>query len=116
MDTKFTFKTPLNDSTGAPLSAAAIAALTYNVLVDTVNPPLKAFPVPAANVSAATSNSDGTKTVTVLFTDIGFTPASNVTYFATAVDSEGGLASGDANIVSFTNTVAAANPTAFTVS
>jgi hypothetical protein len=115
MSTKFTFTTPIQYADGTAISASDLAALTYKMLVDTVNPPLKAFPVPAANIAAATLNTDTSKTVTVLFTDIGFTPADNVTYYATAADDLGALDSGDANIVSFKNGVAAKPPGNFTV-
>lgn len=115
MDTKFTFTTPINDTNGNALSASVLAALTYAVLVDTVNPPLKSYPVPAADIAAGKVNPDGSKTITVLFTDIGFTPDPNVTYFATAMDSLGTLTAGDANIVSFTNAVTPAKPSNFTV-
>jgi hypothetical protein len=115
MSTKFTFNTPTQYQDGTPMSASDLASLTYELLVDVVNPPVKAFPVPAANIAAATANADDSKTVTVLFADISFVPADNVTYFATAADSLGALASGDANIVSFKNGVAAKPPANFTV-
>lgn len=115
MSTKFTFTTSTEYTDNSAISASDLAALTYEMLVDTVNPPLKAYPVPAANIAAGTANADGSKTVTVLFTDIGFTAADNVTYYATAADSLGALASGDANIVSFKNGVAAKPPGNFTV-
>lgn len=115
MSTKFTFTTPTQYSDGTPISAADLAALTYELLIDTVTPPVKAFPVPAANIAAGTANADGSKTVTALFTDVSFVPQDNVTYYATAADSLGTLASGDANIVSFKNGVAAKPPGNFTV-
>lgn len=115
---KFTFITPIVDASTppVPLTAAQIAALKYIVLVDTVTPPVKGFPVPAANIAAGVANPNGSKTVTVLFTDIGFVPVSGTAYFATAMDSlTGGGTSDDANIVTFTNVVTPASPTGFTV-
>jgi hypothetical protein len=86
------------------------AVLSYNVLIDTVNPPIKAYPVPAANVAAAVNG-----LITVLFTELGFVPLPGTTYYADAVDSNG-LTSMPSNLISFTiSAEAAAAPSGFTV-
>lgn len=113
--TKITFNTPTTYSDGTPIAAPELAALTYSVQIDTVNPPAKAFPVPAANLAAGTANADGSKTVTVHFTDIGFTPSPNVVYYADVDDSLGALTSADSPAVHFTNVVAPNPPSALSV-
>jgi hypothetical protein len=90
---KIQFDTPLTgtDQNNNPvtLTADQIAALSYMVLLDTVNPPQKSYPVPAANIAAATANANGSKHVTVLDTDLGVTIADNVQYYVEIQDALG---------------------------
>ncbi len=88
---KIQFDTPLTgtDENGdtVTLTAAQIAALTYTVFLDTVNPPVKSYAVPAANLAAATTNANGSKHVTVdTITDLGVTEVAGTTYFAQVGD------------------------------
>lgn len=117
MSTKVTFNTPLTYSDGSTIPAAALAAASYVLEIDTVNPPAKSFPVPAANVAAGVANPDGSKHVTVLFTEAGFTPVPNVTYFVTAQSIVSGQSSVPSSpIAQFSNVVAPNPPTAVSVS
>lgn len=74
------------DGTLSQMSTAELAALKFKLFVDVANPPVQGFDVPDANVAAAVTNPDGTKTVTVLFSDIGFVPVPGSTYFVTATE------------------------------
>lgn len=90
---KIQFDTPLTgtDQNGntVTLSAAQIAALSYVVLLDTVNPPVKKYPVPAANINNATANANGSKHVIVTDTDLEVTIATNTSYFVEIQDALG---------------------------
>lgn len=88
---KIQFDTPLTgtDQNGdtITLTAAQIAALTYTVFLDTVNPPVKSYAVPAANITAATTNANGSKHVTVdTIIDLGVAEVAGTTYFADVND------------------------------
>ena len=106
----FSFSPNTSFVDGTPMTPAQVAALTFAVLIDTVNPPSKAFPVPAANVAAIAGG-----VITVKFTDIGFVPAPNVPYFATAVETEGVTASPLSNVIQILEQLQPAAPTGFTV-
>lgn len=88
------------DSAGNPV------AVTYTALIDTVNPPVKAYPVPASIVP------DGNGTLTVTFTELGFGPIPGVTYFVdvTATDVTG--TSTPSAVVSFSNAITVPVPPA----
>ena len=104
---QFTESTTYTDGTAIP----AGTALSYNVLIDTVNPPVKAYPVPAANVAAAAAG-----VITVKFTDIEFVPVNNVEYFVAATEASGTAVSADSNVATFTQVVPPSPPTNLSVS
>lgn len=109
----FTFTPSDVFADGTAMTAAQIAALTFTILIDTVNPPgptAKSYPVPAANVAAISGGK-----ITVKFTDIGFVPATNVNYYADCIETEGVLASPSSGILSFINAQPPAAPSGFTV-
>lgn len=116
---KIAFDTPLagTDSTGAAvtLTAAQEAALTFTVFVDTVNPPVKSYPVPAANITAATANANGSKRVTVdAVKDLGLTIVAGTEYFVAVQDALGAAISAETTVLTFTDVVtpgAPQNPT-----
>jgi len=90
---KIQFDTPLTgtDQNGntVTLTAAQIAALSYVVLLDTVNPPVKKYPVPVANINNATANANGSKHVTVTDADLEVTIALDTPYFIEIQDALG---------------------------
>jgi len=103
---KVSFTTPVANADGTPVDQTEASALVYFVLIDTVNPPVKSYQVPAANIAAGTSNADGSKTVTVVAEkDLpGFTlGAPGTSYFVAAEDEYG------------TNMSAATGPVAYVV-
>lgn len=81
-------------------------ALTYKLLIDTVNPPVKSFVVPTANIAAAVAG-----VVTVKFTDIGFVPVKGQDYFASSVATDTDGSSALADVVSFAYSVVPNAPT-----
>lgn len=100
------FNTPLTgtDPTGAsvPLSAADIAALTYTCFVDTVNPPVKSYAVPVANVDAGVANADGSKRITVDgVKDLKVPVVNNGTYFIAIEDQEGNAISPETAVLTY---------------
>jgi hypothetical protein len=109
MLTQFTFTESTTYADGTAIPAGT--ALTYAMLIDTVNPPVKAYSVPAANVAAAIAG-----VVTVKFTDIGFVPAYNTTYYADATEASGTAVSVPSNQVTFEQVVPPAAPTLLSVS
>lgn len=98
---KISFSTPLLYTDGTTISAAALAAAGYTVYIDTVNPPVKSYTVPAANVAAATVNADGSKQVTLQATDVGVVVAPNVTYYVDTADSVSGNASAQTAVLTY---------------
>lgn len=97
MLSKITIQQPTTYTDGTPIAAADLAKAAYVLLLDTVDPPVKSYPVPAANVAAAVGG-----VITVLFTDIGFTPVPGTKYFVTVFDTVNGVNSGDATEANFT--------------
>ena len=100
------FNTPLTgtDPSGAtvPLSSADIAALTYTCFIDTVNPPVKSYAVPAANVSAATANPDGSKRISVdAVKDLKIALVDNATYYVAIEDQEGNSISPETSVITY---------------
>jgi hypothetical protein len=73
---------------GSALTQAQLAALTFTAFIDTVTPPVKAYPVPPGKVTPIANPVAGGPTVQVLFSDIGFTPADGVQYYADITESE----------------------------
>lgn len=117
MTTKVSFNTPLAYSDASVIPAAALATASYLLLIDTVNPPVKPFTVPAANVAAGVDNPDGSKHVTILFADVNFVPAPNTQYFVSAESIVSGQTSAPSSpVVQFTNAVAPNPPSAVSVS
>ena len=101
----FSFSVPTTFDDGVtPLPSGV--PVSYSILVDTVNPPSTAYPVPAANVSAAVGG-----VVTVEFAALGFKPVIGTTYFADATAEEGQFVSLPSNLYSFTYTRPTASPT-----
>jgi hypothetical protein len=104
-----TFVAPTTYNDGAtPLPTPD--ALSFNVLIDTVNPPVKSYPVPAAQ----TPSTPGA-TVTVTFAQLGFTPVGNTTYWASATATDAAGTSTETAPVSFLYELAPAAPTGFVV-
>lgn len=106
---KLEFDSPLDYTDGTVIDPTVAATMAYTVFADTVNPPVKTFPVPAAIVAAGTKNANGTVHVTIdlLKGDLpGFTPAPGVLYYFSIKDTvqENGAAvsSADAPVVSST--------------
>lgn len=106
---KIAFNTPLTgtDQNNNPvtLTAEDIAALSYVVLLDTVNPPKQSYPVPAANIAAAVVNPDGSKRVTVTDADLKATIADNVQYFVEIQDALGNQVSAPTAVIPYELTV-----------
>jgi hypothetical protein len=73
VQTQVSFNVPTTNTDGSAITEA----LSYSVLIDTVNPPVKSYAVPAAVVAVA-------GVVTVTFAQLGFVPVKNTDYFATA--------------------------------
>lgn len=92
------------------MGARSTEALSYAVQMDTVNPPIKQYPVPAANVAAAVAG-----VVSVTFAELGFTPLKGTDYFtsATATDADG--TSAPTAILAFAYNVVPNAPTGFKV-
>jgi len=94
---KIQFDTPLTgtDQNGntVTLTAAQIAALSYVVLLDTVNPPVKRYPVPAANISNSVANTNGSRHVTVTDADLQVTIVPDTPYFLEIQDALGNAVS-----------------------
>ena len=85
-------------------------ALTFNALIDTVNPPVKSYVIPTAETSTVPG-----AVITATFAQLGFAPAVNTTYYATATASDATGTSADGNIISFTYVLPPAAVSGFTV-
>lgn len=112
---KIAFDTPLSgtDTTGATvtLTATQEAALAFTVFVDTVNPPVKSYPVPAANVAAATANTNGSKRITVdAVKDLSLTIVPGTTYFVAVADALGTTISPETAVLTFVDVVTPGAP------
>ena len=70
LQTKVTITAPTMNTDGSAITLP----LTYTVFIDTVNPPVKAFAVPAAEIT--------TGTFVVTFAQLGFTPTPGTDYVA----------------------------------
>lgn len=109
-ETKFTFTAPTTNADGSVINTTT-EPLTYQVLVDTVNPPIKAYSVPAAEVAAETAGA-----VTVTFKQLGFVPINGTTYYAEVVAISSGGTSEPTSVLAFTYTTPPSAPTGFTIS
>jgi hypothetical protein len=100
-----------NAVTTAADGSALTEPVSYTAFIDTANPPVKSFAVPAANVTAAVAG-----VITVTFAALGFVPVNDTPYFVdvTATDADGTSAPSD--IVTFTNKVVPSAPTGLKVS
>ncbi len=102
---KISFTTPLTNTDGSPITADEAAALQYFVLIDTVNPPLTKYAVPASVIASGTKNTDGSFTVTMdkAEVDLGFTlPAPGTTLYVAAEDEFGTVMSPETAVVTYT--------------
>lgn len=105
--TQVQFQLPTNNTDGSPI-AGPISAV---VLIDTVNPPIKSFAVPQANIAAAVAG-----LVTVTFAQLGFTPVAGTDYFADAEATDALGTSLPSAVVAFAYAVAPNAPAGFKVS
>lgn len=118
---KIYFDTPLvgTDASGSPvtLTPAQIAALTFNILIDTVNPPVKSYAVPPANLTNATTNADGSKHVTVdAVNDLKITLTAGSTYYVGVTDALGNKVSAETAVISYVDFITPGQVANFTVS
>lgn len=103
--TKISFVLPTANTDGSPITEA----LTGIALIDTVNPPVKAYPIPASVVSVA-------GVLTATFAQLGFVPVPGTDYFAAAeVSDADGTSALSSPVVSFKYEVVPNAPTGFTV-
>lgn len=103
MKIQFDTVTTGTDASGDPvtLSAAQIAAITYNILIDTVTPPVKSYQVPQKLIDNAPVNANGSKHVSVdAVKDLGLTLTSGVTYYLEMTDNLGNSVSQPTQILS----------------
>lgn len=105
--TTITFSLPTTNNDGSPITEA----LSANVLIDTVNPPVKSFPVPAAQIAAAVAG-----VVTVTFAELGFVGVPGTAYFADVDVSDADGTSPLSNQATFIFGKAPNAPTGFKVS
>ena len=105
---KVSFNAPTKNVDGSAVVAGEITS--YVVFIDTVNPPLKSYTVPAAEAAPVSG------VVTATFAQLGFTPVVGTQYYAGAEAVAGGGPSSISNIVSFLYTSAPDAPTGFTIS
>lgn len=102
--TKVSFTLPTANTDGTPIAEA----LTEAVFIDTVNPPVKSYAVPASVTPVA-------GVLTVTFVQLGFTPVPGTDYFAAAEVSDADGTSAMSSVVSFKFEVVPNAPTGFTV-
>lgn len=117
---KIQFDTPLagTDASGNPvtLTAAQTAALSFNLLIDTVTPPLKGYTVPAANLAAATINANGSKHVTVdAVNDLKLTLTAGSTYYVAITDALGNTVSPETAVLTYIDFITPGQVANFTV-
>lgn len=97
---KITFTTPIDYTDGSAIAAAALAAANYTVFVDTVNPPVKSYSVPAANLAAGVKQADGSLLVTVdAVIDLKAPLVAGTSYFVAAEDTVSGQVSPETAIL-----------------
>lgn len=103
---KIQFDTPIvgTDASGNPvnLTAAQIAALTFNILLDTVTPPVKSYAVPANSLAAATANPNGSRHITVdAVNDLKVTLTAGSTYYVAVIDALGNVVSAESAVITY---------------
>lgn len=106
---KISFDTTITgkDASGAAvtLSPSDVAALKYTAYIDTVNPPVKAYPIPPAKI-VGPANLNGSVRVTIdAAADLGVTVEDNVEYFIDLKDSIGNVVSAATQVLTFTEVV-----------
>lgn len=104
--TQISFNAPTTNTDGTPITLP----VSYVVSIDTVNPPAKAYPVPAAAVAAAVAGK-----ITVTFAELGFTPVAGTTYYIDVDAAEGSNVSVDTPAITYVYAPTPNPPTAFTV-
>jgi len=110
---KISFNTVLDwdDAASTPIAAPDLATAKYTVFVDTVNPPVQNYPVPSTNLTAATTNADGSKRVTIdAVADLKLTLIPNATYYVALQDSVKDILSAETAVLTFVNTIAPKPP------
>lgn len=105
MLTEISFTAPTTNADGSALTEA----LSFTALIDTVNPPIKSYSVPAT----ATITSG---VVTATFAQLGFTPVNGTTYYVEAIATDASGSSQPSGEVTFTYAVPPAAPTGLKVS
>ena len=90
--TEIQFQAPTLNNDGSPITEA----LSYEAYIDTVNPPVKAYAVPASAVSAAVAG-----LITASFAGMLFTPVNGTTYFVNVVATDQNGSSVPSGIISF---------------
>jgi hypothetical protein len=118
---KIQFDTPLTGTdasgTSVTLTPAQIAGLTFNVLIDTVNPPVKSYAIPAQNLTAATTNPNGSKHVMVdAVNDLKITLTAGSTYYIGITDALGNQVSTETAVISYVDVITPGQVANFTVS
>lgn len=108
MQTKIEFTVATTYTDGTPIPAGTV--LTYLAYIDTVNPPVKSYPVPAADVANAVAG-----VVTSTFAELGFKPVAGETYYADVTEATGTGVSAASNEATFTVPAVPNAPTGFTV-
>lgn len=114
MKLSFDSPTKFTDDTAIP----SADAITYTVLIDTVTPPVKSYPVAASAVAAATKNADGSLHITVdcLKGDaVGFTPVAGTTYYCAAEDAVNSVNSPETAVLTYAYNPQPAQPGNFSV-
>lgn len=108
------FTTATKNTDGSAITPAAV--MKYILFIDTVNPPVKSYPVPDALVTSGITQPDGSKLVHVdAVKDLGLAPTPGTTYFVAAEDSENGTLSAETGIASVVYTPIPMAPGNFTV-
>lgn len=105
MQTEISFIAPTTNADGSALTEA----LTFAALIDTVNPPVKSYAVPAdATVTSGT--------VTATFAQLGFAPVNGTTYYVDVIATDASGSSQPSGEVTFIYAVPPSAPTGLKVS
>jgi hypothetical protein len=118
---KIGFDTPLTgtDASGAPvtLTAAQQAALVFTIFLDTVNPPVKSYPLPSSLTTPPMTNANGSRHYTVdAVKDLGLSPVPGVTYYVAIQDALGAAISPETAVLTYMDVVTPSAPQNPTVS
>ncbi len=105
--THISFQAPtLNNDQLTPITEA----LSYTLFVDSVDPPVKSYAVPAADIAAAVAG-----LITVKFTDIAFVPVIGMRYYVQGQASDADGTSKLSPVFAFIYALAPNPPTGFAV-